>query len=150
MFLKHPYQGKYLMPASVLIVLYAALQVDAGRLPPRRWLPALCLVLALVAGNAVLAQKLLYDYTIPRDQRISARIDAWLTQVPHDALIFSSRLPHPIPAYRESAPPALLPYFTRRFGRMEPTGTFSSLDFQRVAAPTLPLLPGARDIRSPS
>jgi hypothetical protein len=63
--------------------------------------------------------------------------------VPHDALIFSSRLPHPIPAYRESAPPPLLPLFARRFGRMEPTRTYS-LNFQRVAAPDLPALPGAQ------
>ena len=47
------------------------------------------------------------------------------------------------PAFRESAPPQLLPFFTRRFGRMEPTGTYS-LDFQRVAAAQLPVLPGAR------
>jgi hypothetical protein len=119
------------------------LQVQAGRLPPRRWLPPLVLLLAAVVGNAALSQKLLYDYTIPRDQRICARIDAWLAQIPHDAVIFSSRLPHPIPAFRESAPPELLPWFTQRFGRMEPTSTYS-LDFQRVPAPTLPLLPGAR------
>ena len=143
MFLKHPYQGKYLMPASLLILLYAVVQVEAGRLPPLRWLRPLCLILGLIALNAVLSQKLLYDYTIPRDQRICAHIDAWLAKVPHDALVFSSRLPHPIPAFRESAPPALLPIFTRRFGRMEPTGTFS-LDFQRVAAAELPALPGAQ------
>ncbi len=111
MFLKHPYQGKYLMPASLLILLYAAVQVEAGRLPPLRWLRPLCLILGLIALNAVLSQKLLYDYTIPRDERIRAHIDAWLAKVPHDALIFSSRLPHPIPAYRESAPPPLLPDF---------------------------------------
>ena len=133
MFLKHPYQGKYLLPASLLIVLFAAVQVEAGRLPPLRWLRPLCLILGLIVFNAVLSQKLLYDYTIPRAERIGARIDAWLARTPHDAVIFSSRLPHPIPAYRESAPPQLLPIFTQRFGRMEPTGTFS-LDFQRVAA----------------
>ncbi len=143
MFLKHPYQGKYLMPASLLILLFAVLQVAAGRLPPLRWFRPLVAVLALIVVNAVLTQQLLYDFTIPRDRRICARIDAWLAQVPHDALVFSSRLPHPIPAFRESAPPPLLPGFTRRFGRMEPTATYS-LNFQRVAAATLPLLPGAR------
>lgn len=143
MFLKHPYQGKYLMPASLLIVLFAVIQVDAGRLPPLRWLRPLCLILGLIVCNAVLTQKLLYDYTIPRAERICARIEGWLAQTPHDATIFSSRLPHPIPAYRESAPPELLPIFTRRFGRMEPTDTFS-LDFQRVAAAQLPDLPGSR------
>ena len=143
MFLKHPYQGKYLLPASLLIVLFAAVQVESGRLPPLRWLRPLCLILGLIVFNAVLSQQLLYDYTIPRAERICARIDAWLARAPHDALIFSSRLPHPIPAFRESAPPQLLPCFTRRFGRMEPTGTYS-LDFQRVAAAQLPVLPGAR------
>ena len=140
MFLKHPYQGKYLMPASVLIVLFAAVQVEAGWLPPLRWIRPLCLILGLIVFNAVLSQQLLYNYTIPRDGRICARIDAWLAKAPHDALVFSSRLPHPIPAYRESAPLELLPLFTRRFGPMFPTGTFS-LDFQRVAAPELPALP---------
>lgn len=145
MFLKHPYQGKYLMPASLLVVLYTVAQAETGRFPARRWLQPLAVVLGLIVVNAVFCQKLLYDYTIPRDQRICARIDAWLAQVPHEALVFSSRLPHPLPAFREMARGPMLPIFQRRFGRVELTGTYS-LDFQRVAAAELPVLPGVRHV----
>ena len=55
----------------------------------------------------------------------------------------SSRLPHPIPAFREMARGPLLPLYIERFGRVELTGT-SSLDFQRIAAPQLPALPGVK------
>jgi len=143
MFLKHPYQGKYLMPASLLIVLYAAAMAEAGLLPPLRWIRPLCLVVGLSFVNAVLSQKLLFDLTLQRDQRVCTRIDAWLAATPHEALVFSSRLPHPIPAFREAWRPPLQPAFVRRFGRVELTGTVS-LDFQRVAAAELPALPGVR------
>ena len=143
MFFKHPYQGKYLMPASVLLVLYTAAQAEAGRFPPVRWTQLLCLIFGFSAANAFLTQKILFDHVLARDARISSRIDSWLAVAPHDALIFSSRLPHPLPAFREALRPPLQAEFARRFGRVELTGTYS-LDFQRVAASELPSLPGVR------
>ena len=143
MFLKHPYQGKYLMPASLLILLYATAQIESGPLPGLRWIRPLGVVLGLIVVNAVLSQKLLYDFAISRDQRVCAHIDAWLARVPHDAVVISSRLPHPIPAFREMARGPLLPLYFQHFGHIELTGT-TSLDFQRVADPALPALPGVK------
>lgn len=143
MFFKHPYQGKYLMPVSVLLLLFVAALIDSARLPSRRAQVILCLVFGLSAANAVLTQKILFDHTLARAQRVNARIDAWLASTPHDALIFSSRLPHPLPAFKEALRPPIVAAYVQRFGRVELTGTYS-LEFQRVARATLPPLPGVQ------
>ena len=143
MFFKHPYQGKYLMPVSVLLVLFVAAQFDSDPLPPVRWRVILCAVLGFSAANAILTQKILFDHTLARNGRVVARIDSWLASTPHDALVFSSRLPHPLPAFKEALRRPIVAAYAQRFGRVELTGTYS-LEFQRVAAATLPALPGVQ------
>lgn len=145
LFFKHPYQFKYLLPLSLLAAIY--LSRSSLAIPPSasRWLWGAVALLAFVALNAVATQILLYEHVIARDRRVQERIDQWRTRVPHDVIVFSSGLPHPVAALKYTVPMTgeLAREFERRFGRVELAPTRIA-DFHRITPSELPVPTGAR------
>jgi hypothetical protein len=145
LFFKHPYQFKYLMPVSVLTAIYLAHSATVDAIPAHRWSWAAALLMAVVALNALAAQNLLYDYVTARDQRVQTRVDRWIATVPHDAVVFSAGLPHPIAACKYTMPvtPGFTREFERKFGRVE-LAEIQIADFQRIAPTALRVPADAR------
>ena len=100
-FAKHPYQIKYLLPQTYLLIAYSLLCFGFFReeLPSTRCIRVFALLLSLVAINAWVNFHILHRYNLARYERSERVIDRAMALYPADHYYFSLEVAHPLTAY---------------------------------------------------